>query len=311
MAIETYWWMRARVIGCLKVPSPVGSGRLPRVLAARDAACGAPEQVAQLVVVEAGGARGADRVQERARRPRVRVVGRVQHLLGRDQVEEAEQVDRAPDGRVEEDARPAAEAPGQPGQVGDAGMGDDQLRARIVVDEAREVIRDGRQPAAAVDQDRDAPLRGEREHGRQPLVVQHEALGARMELDPARAEVEAALGLLDRALRQVEADERDQPALRALRVLERAVVRRAESRVAVGLVHAEHERAGHVVALHAPLELLVDPAHAVDVVPQVDVRVEDLAVGNEPTQLVVVARDQLLGPIELLLHESLILCTAR
>ena len=74
--------------------------------------------------------------------------------------------------------------------------------------------------------------------------------------------------------------------------------------MAVGLVHAEHERAGHVVAIHAPFELLVDPAHAVDVVPQVDVRVEDLAVGNESTQLRVVARDQLLGPVELTLHES-------
>ena len=65
------------------------------------------------------------------------------------------------------------------------------------------------------------------------------------------------------------------------------------------------KRARHAVAVHAPLELLVDPVHAVDVVPEVDVRVEDLGVaGNGSTQLVVVARDQLLGPLELTLHET-------
>ena len=55
-----------------------------------------------------------------------------------------------------------------------------------------------------------------------------------MELDAARAEVEAALGLLDRALGQVEAHERDEPSPGALCVLERPVVRRPERRVPVG-----------------------------------------------------------------------------
>ena len=137
----------------------------------------------------------------------------------------------------------AAEAAGEACEIRDAGVRDDQLRVGVLVDEPREVVGDRRQPAAAVDQDRHAPLGGEREDGCQPLVVQQEALRARVELDPARAEVEAALGLLDRALGQVEADERDQPSLGALRVLQRAVVRRPKRRMPVGLVHAEHEAA--------------------------------------------------------------------
>ena len=111
-------------------------------------------------------------------------------------------------------------------EVGDAGVGDDQLRVRVAVDEAREVGGDRRQAAAAVDQDRHPPLGRDREDGREPLVVQQEPLRARVELDPPRAEVEAALGLLDRALGQVEADERDEAALGARGELERAVVRR-------------------------------------------------------------------------------------
>ena len=97
------------------------------------------------------------------------------------------------------------------------------------VDEPREVVGDRRQAAAAVDQDRDAALGGELEDRRETLVVQQEALGARMELDPARAGVEAAGRLLDRVLAQVEPDEGDEPAVRALCVRERAVVRRAGS----------------------------------------------------------------------------------
>ena len=66
------------------------------------------------------------------------------------------------------------------------------------------------------------------------------------------------------------------------------------------------------MTIHAALQLLVDPAHAVDVVPEMDVRIEDLgAVGEQALQLLVVARDQLLGPLELTLHECYILRCAR
>ena len=81
--------------------------------------------------------------------------------------------------------------------------------------EARQRVRDRRQTAAAVDQDRHPALRGEREHGLEPRVVGQEPLRPRVQLDPARAEVEAARRLLDRALVQVEPHERKQRSVRA------------------------------------------------------------------------------------------------
>jgi len=107
-----------------------------------------------------------------------------------------------------------------------------------------------------------------------------------VELDPAGAAVEAALRLRDRLLGQVEADERDEAALGELGVLERPVVGRPEAGVPVGLVHAEHEGARHAVAVHDPDEVLAGPRHAVDVVPEVDVGVEDVGARR---QLAVVA----------------------
>ena len=104
---------------------------------------------------------------------------------------------------------------------------------------------------------------------------------------------------------EVEPHEGDQPPAGALGVGERAVVGRAEGGVPVGLVQAEHEAARDPVRPVDPLEVLVDPGHAVDVVPEVDVRVEDLdALGQLPCQLVVVAGDQRLRLLEHLLHDS-------
>ena len=60
-------------------------------------------------------------------------------------------------------------------------------------------------------------LGGEREHRLQAFVREQEPLRPRMELDAARAEIEAALGLLDRELGKVESHERDQPAAGLLR----------------------------------------------------------------------------------------------
>ena len=114
---------------------------------------------------------------------------------------------------------------------------------------------DRRQPAAAVDQDRHPPLGREREHGPEPLVGRIEALRARMELDPARARVEAARASSIGVSFEVEPDEGDQPALRARGEGERAVVGGPEGRVAIGLVEAEHEGARDAVARHQLLEL--------------------------------------------------------
>src|SRR5207244_12822201 len=69
-------------------------------------------------------------------------------------VVEVEQVDGAPDGGIEEDAGLAGETLRERGEVGDPAVGDDQVRLRKALDEAREVVGDRRQPAAAVDEDR-------------------------------------------------------------------------------------------------------------------------------------------------------------
>jgi hypothetical protein len=153
---------------------------------------------------------------------------------------------------------------------------DDQLRPGVRLDESVEVVGDRRQPASAVDQDRDSPFGRELEDRREPLVVQEKPLRARMELDPARPGIETPTGLFDRLLAKVEPNERDQAALRAPRVLEAPVVRGAERRVPVRLVQAEHETALDAVAVRDALEIPVDADHPVDVVPQVHVRVEDL-----------------------------------
>jgi hypothetical protein len=86
-------------------------------------------------------------------------------------VVQAEQVDRAPDGGVEEDSRHAREVAGQRAEVGDPAVGDDQLRAGVALDEPVQVVGDRRQAAPAVDQDRHTALGGELEDRRQPLVV--------------------------------------------------------------------------------------------------------------------------------------------
>ena len=63
--------------------------------------------------------------------------------------------------------------------------------------------------------------------------------------------------------------------------------------MAVRLVHAEHEAVRDPVRVVDALELLVDADLPVDVVPEVDVRVEDLGVrGQHVAKLVLVPRQQ-------------------
>ena len=169
---------------------------------------------------------------------------------------------------------------GEPGEVGDSGVRDDQLRLRVRVDEPLEVVGDRRQPATAVDEDGHPPLRRQLEHGREAGVVQQELLRARVELDPMRAAVEAPLRLGNRLLAQVEPDVWDHPPLRPFRERERAVVPRTEAGVAIGLVQAEDVAAGHPIPVEHRLELLVPADHAVDVVAEVRVGVEDVRTGR-------------------------------
>jgi hypothetical protein len=67
--------------------------------------------------------------------------------------------------------------------------------------------------------------------------------------------------------------------------------------VAVGLVHAEHERPRDSVARHDAFELVVVAGHSVDVVAEVQVRVEDLRIRRQlAAQLGIPFLDQLPRP---------------
>ena len=277
VAIERYAWIRAKVSGCEIDSGPLRRRERQRVLAVADSPRATGEHCSQLVIAETCDSRRAQREQERAGLLAIGVVGGVEHLLGRHEPEEVEQVERAPDGGVEEDTRTTREAVGERGEVGDAAVGDDQLRV-VTVDERGQLDRDRRKAAAAVDEDRHAAVGGEPEDGREPLVVQVELLGARVEFDAARARIEAARGLADRILVQVEPHERNEPSVGARREGERAVVRGAEGRMAVGLVETEHERSGESIALLARHQLVEVADPPVDVGAEMDMRVEDLQV---------------------------------
>ena len=64
-----------------------------------------------------------------------------------------------------------AEPAGEARHVGDPGVRDDELDALVAPDEGLEILGDRRQSAAAVDEDRDASLDGEREDRLEPLVA--------------------------------------------------------------------------------------------------------------------------------------------
>ena len=96
---------------------------------------------------------------------------------------------------------------------------------------------------------------------------------------------------------EVEADERDEDAAARLRGRERAVVRGAKRRLAVGLVQAEAEGALDVRALEVREQVVERRDHPVDVAADVDVRVEELGpVRNEARGLGLVESGEALGP---------------
>ena len=191
------------------------------------------------------------------------------------------------------------EVPRERGKVGDPRVGDDQLRVVVPLDERRELVCDRGQSAPSVDEDGYPALGGECEDRVEPLVVQKESLCPRVELDPARAEVEAAPRLLFGSLGEVEADEGDQSPVRPLGVCERPVVGGAEAGMTIGLVEAEHEGALHPEAVHDRVELFLDADRAVDVGPEMNVCVEHGAVRrDEVGELVGRSLEELLGALE-------------
>ena len=173
------------------------------------------------------------------------------------------------------DARATGEVPRHRREVDDPGVRDDQRGRGVAVEQTSERVGDRRQATTPVDQDRDASLGGEREDGLEAGVVGEEPLRTGMQLDPARAEVEAPDRLLEGRLVQIEADERHELVGRGGRVRERPVVRGAERRMPVGLVEAEDVRARDPVRALDGKQLVGVAGHPVDVLAEMDVRVED------------------------------------
>ena len=166
-------------------------------------------------------------------------------------------------------------------EVGDCGMGEDELRLGVVLDESPQVIGDRRQTAAGVDQDRHAPLCGQPEHRVEPALAEVELLRPGVQLDAARAPVEAALGLGDRLRGEVEPAERDERPVGCPRPFEDAVVGHPVGREAVRVVQRKCERALDAVGRHGGEQLLGRLGEAVLVHAHMRVRVPDPDVVGE------------------------------
>ena len=273
--------MRAKVRGWTSADPPRGSvsvgggspSTIPRAVP--------PSIARKLDVVEAGEARRADRHEQRVRLSPIRVVGRVHDLFRRHLSEEIEEIEGAPDRGVEVHAGDPSQATGERGHVRDPRVRDDQSDSLVATHELLQVLCDRRETPASVDEDRNASLDRELEHRAEPLVVEREGLCPWVELDSARASVERAPRFVDRAGGQVEAHERDEPALRALPVGERAIVGNAKTRFSIRLVETEDEGTPEPEAVEERRELLVATAHPVDVVAEVRVGVEEVRIGRE------------------------------
>ena len=162
--------------------------------------------------------------------------------------------------------------------VGDAGVGDDQRRLGVAVDERAQARGDRRQAAAAVDQDRHAALGGELEHRPEPLVGRVEALRARVQLDAARAGVEAARASSSGdSFRSRRTNGISRPPMRAAKASVRSFAalndgcRSGSSRQNMNAREMPY-------SVHSSLELVVVADHPVDVVAEVEMGVEDVRV---------------------------------
>ena len=124
-----------------------------------------------------------------------------------------------------------------------------ELGLRVVLDEVLEVLRDRRQAAPGMDQDRHAPFRREPEHRIELALAEIEFLGPGVELDPPRpGRGSGRLG--DRLGGQVEPAEGDERAVRRRGPLQDAVVGDPVGREAVGIVQGEREAALNTMPPH-------------------------------------------------------------
>ena len=166
-----------------------------------------------------------------------------------------------------------------PGQVADAGMGEDEPGVRVGPGERDGVGPEGGDAATRVDEDRQVALVGDGGEFADGGVVERELLGPRVELDPLGAGLERAQRLPGRVPGVgAHPAERRQQAVGGGGRLQHHVIGR---RVAVGLVHREHERPPGAGVAEGADQLRRGLAHAVGVVvPQVGVSVEQLHAGD-------------------------------
>ena len=157
----------------------------------------------------------------------------------------------------------------------------------------------GRQPAAGMDQHRQAPLVGQCEDRLEQRVVDAERLRTGVQLDAARAAVETAHGLAERILVEAQPHEREQPVGRLGGPLEHAVVGRAVGGLAVGLVERENVCGTHAGLVHEAQMVCHGEGVAVLVEPEMRVRVErGAAFREERRDALALRRQQLLSALD-------------
>ena len=149
---------------------------------------------------------------ERGRHGRVAVrrVAGEHDLAGRDQREQRLEVGRHPPRGVEQQVREIGGHAPDPGQIADAGVGEDQAGVRELLGQLDRVQAERRDAAAGVDQHRQRALVGERDQGPHDRMIERELLGAGMQLDPACAGGQARSASATGIAVRVDPAERDE-----------------------------------------------------------------------------------------------------
>ncbi len=195
---------------------------------------------ADLLGAEADLQRRAQLKRRPTRGVAVRGVAGEQDLAGRHEREQRLHVGRHPPGGVEQQVRVVRRDAPDPRQVADAGVGEDQPRVREVLGELDRVQAERRDAAAGVDQHRQRALVGERDQLAHLGVVERELSARGCSLIPRAPAARHRSRLGDRVVVRVDAAERDEQPVESRAACEHHVV---GGRIAVGLVHREHERA--------------------------------------------------------------------
>ena len=235
-------WVTTRSISGSKpvCGAPGRRAEVERVLAVEHAHDLLAHHRAQLLGAQPGLERQPHRLRRADDRAAVGRVARPHDVAGRAQRERRQHVGGRPPRGVDEQVRVVGQLAPQPRQVGDRAVGEDQPGVGELARQPHGVLPERRDAAAGVDQHRRLVLvRGRHELAHRRLG-ERELLRPRMQLDAVDAGVEAAPGLGHRAgILRLHAAQRAQAAAGRRHRLHHRVV---GARVAVGLVHREHER---------------------------------------------------------------------